>query len=110
MSGTNSYRRKEVSKMLKKVRSTVNEAMPLLSKHHRLNKKRYDTINYSQNSEQYKNAKKAFHKIRLEKMKDNGATEEELKSVEMKDPINMTEIELNQFKAILSLYKEVDKK
>ena len=109
MSGTNTYRRKEVSKMLKKVRSTVNEAMPLLSKNHRLNKQRYNTINYAQNSEQYKNAKKLFHKNRLEKMRDNGATEEELKSVEMKDPLDMTETELNQFKAMLSLYKEVDK-
>ena len=42
-------------------------------------------------------------------MRDNGATEEELKSVEMKDPLDMTETELNQFKAMLSLYKEVDK-
>ena len=108
MSGTNTYRRKEVSKMLKKVRSTVNEAMPLLSKNHRLNKQRYNTINYAQNSEQYKNAKKLFHKNRLEKMRDNGATEEELKSVEMKDPLDMTETELNQFKAMLSLYKEKD--
>ena len=42
-------------------------------------------------------------------MRDEGATEEELRSVKMKDPLTMTESELNQFKAILSLYKETAK-
>jgi len=107
--GTNTYRRQEVNRIIKETRSAVNEAMPLLSDNHRMNKQRYDTVNYSGNSEQYKNAKKTFHKIRLEKMRDEGATEEELRSVKMKDPLTMTESELNQFKAILSLYKETAK-
>ena len=109
VNGTNTYRRQEVNRIIKETRSAVNEAMPLLSDTHRINKQRYDTVNYSGNSEQYKNAKKTFHKIRLEKMRDEGATEEELRSVKMKDPLTMTESELNQFKAILSLYKETAK-
>ena len=36
-------------------------------------------------------------------------TEEELKKVEIKDPLTMNPSELNQFKAILSLYKEAAK-
>ena len=109
VNGTNTYRRQEVNRIIKETRSAVNEAMPLLSDNHRMNKQRYDTINYSGNSEQYKNAKKTFHKIRLERMRDEGATEEELRSVKVKDPLTMTESELNQFKAILSLYKETAK-
>ena len=109
INGTNTYRRQEVNRIIKETRSAVNEAMPLLSDNHRMNKQRYDTINYSGNSEQYKNAKKTFHKIRLERMRDEGATEEELRSVKVKDPLTMTESELNQFKAILSLYKETAK-
>ena len=34
---------------------------------------------------------------------------EELKNLEMKDPLTMNPSELNQFKAILSLYKEAAK-
>ncbi len=107
--GTNTYRRQEVNKILKQTRAAVNEAMPVLSEEHRLNKQKYDTINYSGNSEQYKNAKKTFHKIRLDALRDEGATEEELKKVEIKDPLTMNPSELNQFKAILSLYKEAAK-
>jgi len=107
--GTNTYRRQEVNKIIKQTRSAVNEAMPFLSENHRINKQRYDTINYSGNSEQYKNAKKTFHKIRLEKMRDEGATEKELKDIKIKDPLTMTESELNQFRAILSLYKDTAK-
>ena len=109
INGTNTYRRQEVSKILKQTRSAINEAMPLLSENHRINKQRYDTINYSGGSEQYKNAKKAFHKIRLEKLRDEGATADELKALEIKDPLTMNESELTQFKAILSLYKETAK-
>ena len=109
VNGTNTYRRQEVNRIIKETRSAVNEAMPLLSDTHRINKQRYDTINYSGNSEQYKNAKKTFHRIRLEKMRDEGATEEELAAVKMKDPLTMTESELTQFRAILSLYKETAK-
>jgi len=109
INGTNTYRRQEVSKILKQTRSAINEAMPLLSENHRINKQRYDTINYSGGSEQYKNAKKAFHKIRLEKLRDEGATADELKALKIKDPLTMNESELTQFKAILSLYKETAK-
>ena len=109
INGTNTYRRQEVNKILKQTRAAVNQAMPVLSEDHRLNKQRYDTINYSGNSEQYKNAKKTFHKIRLDQLRDEGATEEELEKLEMKDPLTMTPSELNQFKAILSLYKDAAK-
>ena len=107
--GTNTYRRQEVNRIIKETRAAVNEAMPFLSENHRINKQRYDTINYSGNSEQYKNAKKTFHKILLEKLRDEGATEEELRAIKVKDPLTMTESELNQFKAILSLYKDTAK-
>ena len=109
INGTNTYRRQEVNKILKQTRAAVNEAMPVLSEEHRINKQKYDTINYSGNSEQYKNAKKTFHKIRLDQLRDEGATEEELKKLEIKDPLTMTPSELNQFKAILSLYKNAAK-
>ena len=109
INGTNTYKRQEVSKILKQTRAAVNEAMPVLSEEHRINKQKYDTINYSGNSEQYKNAKKTFHKIRLDQLRDEGATEEELKKLEIKDPLTMNPSELNQFKAILSLYKDAAK-
>jgi hypothetical protein len=109
INGTNTYKRQEVNKILKQTRAAVNEAMPVLSEEHRINKQKYDTINYSGNSEQYKNAKKTFHKIRLDQLRDEGATEEELKKLEIKDPLTMNPSELNQFKAILSLYKDAAK-
>ena len=109
INGTNTYKRQEVSKILKQTRAAVNEAMPVLSEEHRINKQKYDTINYSGNSEQYKNAKKTFHKIRLDQLRDEGATEEELKKIKIKDPLTMNPSELNQFKAILSLYKDAAK-
>ncbi len=107
--GTNTYRRQEVNRILKETRAAVNEALPLLSEDHRINKQKYDTINYSGNSEQYKNAKKTFHKIRLDALRDEGATEEELKKIKIKDPLTMNEAELNQFKSILSLYRDAAK-
>ena len=109
MQGTNTYRRKEVKKILKQTRSAVNEAMPYLSRHHKQNKHKYDVINYAGDSEQFKNAKKLFHELRLEKLKDEGATDEELKKLKMKTPLDMSESELNQFKAILSLYRDMKK-
>jgi hypothetical protein len=47
--------------------------------------------------------------MRLEKLRDEGATEEELKKLKMKTPLDMNEAELNQFKAILSYYREMKK-
>lgn len=109
MQGTNTYRRKEVKKILKQTRNAVNEAMPYLSKHHKQNKHKYDVMNYAGDGEQFKNAKKLFHDMRLEKLRDEGATEEELKKLKMKTPLDMNEAELNQFKAILSYYREMKK-
>ena len=109
LNGTNTYRRQEVSKILKQTRSVINEAMPHLSDNHRINKNRYDTINYSGNSEQFKNAKKTFHKLRLDKLRSEGATDAELKDLKIKDPLTMSESELTQFRSILSLYKDLAK-
>tara|TARA_R100000654_G_scaffold11174_5_gene24552 strand:- start:18651 stop:22337 length:3687 start_codon:yes stop_codon:yes gene_type:complete len=109
MQGTNTYRRKEVKKILKQTRNAVNEAMPYLSRHHKQNKHKYDVMNYAGDGEQFKNAKKLFHDMRLEKLRDEGATEEELKKLKMKTPLDMNESELNQFKAILSYYREMKK-
>ena len=56
-----------------------------------------------------KNAKKTFHKLRLDKLRSEGATDAELKDLKIKDPLTMSESELTQFRSILSLYKDLAK-
>jgi hypothetical protein len=107
--GTNTYRRDRVKTMVKQARSMANEAMPFLSEHHKINKHKYDVMNYAGDSEDFVNAKKLFHEQRQQALRDKGATEEEIKKLKMKTPLDMNEAELIHFKAILGLYKNAGK-
>ena len=103
--GSNTYKRVKAKQILTEVRKTVKAGMSTLSEEHRINQRRYDTINKAHDSEEYKNAVAGMHKIRLDRMRDRGATEESLKQIEVKDPLDYNHTELNMFEYMLDAYK-----
>ena len=107
--GSNSYKRARATKILEEVKRTVQKGMSHVSEEHRINKRRYDTINKARNSEEYKNAVSCMHDLRLRRMRDRGATEDSLKQIEAKDPLDYNDTELNQFEYMLKAYKELRK-
>ena len=50
-----------------------------------------------------------MHDLRLRRMRDRGATEDSLKQIEAKDPLDYNDTELNQFEYMLKAYKELRK-
>ena len=107
--GSNTYKRVKAKQILTEVRKTVKAGMSTLSEEHRINQRRYDTINKAHDSEEYKNAVAGMHKIRLDRMRDRGATEGSLKQIEVKDPLDYNDTELNMFEYMLDAYKDYRK-